>query len=256
MRVKLDPNTIGQDLLSIWENGNMSDNDAFLSAFKGLYVTVDNGSQSVGEGGVVYLNLLSELSKMTLYYTDGLETKSFDFNINENCARFNHYENDYTGTHVEKVINDPSEGQERFYLQSGAIRAGLEFPTVQKLNELDQDIVVVKAELELPVQVFEGSEFYIPPTVYLLEQQTDGTQTFILDNYNPNHVGGDFDEDDLSYKFIVTRYIQNMITGESANTSLRILSPKHFASVERVVFNGQNGLSKNKPKLIVTYSKY
>lgn len=256
IRIKLDPNTMGQDLVSIWENGNMVDNDAFTAAFKGLYVTVNNGSQSEGEGGVLYFNLLSSISKMTLYYKDGAETKEFDFKINENAARFNVYENDYSGTHVEKVINNPEKGKERFYLQSGAIRAGVEFPYLDLLNELEEDVVIVKAELQLPIQVYEGTEFYIPETIYLLEQQTDGTQTFILDNYNPNHVGGDFDENDLAYKFIVTRYVQNILTGSSANTSLRVLSPKHFASVERVIFNGQEGLSKDKPKLIVTYTKY
>lgn len=255
LRIKLD-NALGQELVNAAFSGNMVDNETFTNYFKGFYLTVDNGNQSAGDGGIMYFNLLSQISKMTLYYTDNGTQKNFDFIMNENTARFNVYENDYSGTYAEQVVNDKEKGNERFYIQSGALRGGIDFPHLKSLVDAEGDIVVVKAELVLPAQITEGSPFYIPQELFLLELKDDGLQTFLLDNYDPNHIGGLFDESSKSYRFIITRYIQNILNGNSENSSLRLLSPKHFASVERVVFNGQQSNLKDQPKLIVTYTKY
>lgn len=254
LRIKLDP-ALGQEFITADGNGSLANNETFLSYFKGLYIKVDNGVQN-NEGGVLYFNPFSTNSKMTMYYTDNGVVKDFSFNINENCARFNAYENDYTGTPAENVIDNPENGGKTFYVQSGALRGAIEFPTLKNLRDLEDDIVIVKAELILPVQYNSSSSLLRPLSLFVLEQLESGLQTFIYDNYDPNHVGGTLDEDDNSYSFIITRFVQRILTGESENSSLRVLSPNHFASVERLVLNGQNSDLKDKPKLVITYTKF
>ena len=132
LRLRLDP-AFGQYLID--NVSSMSSNDVFTSFFNGVYVKVTDGSNlASGDGHVVYLSLEDAISKMVIYYTNSSsENKTFSFNINNKCARFNKIDFDRSGTNVEAVLNNPELGEEKFYMQSSSIKAVIEFPYIMDL---------------------------------------------------------------------------------------------------------------------------
>ncbi|MCB9195774.1 MAG: DUF4270 family protein [Flavobacteriales bacterium] len=240
-------------------DGNDGDGE-FIDWFKGLHIKVKNTSQSAGEGGILYLDLESTDSKITLYYRDTLgnssehDTLEFDFNINSSCARFTNFQQDYTGTMVEQILIDSTLGQELFFSQTmGGVRAKIDIPYL--INILDSgDVVINKAELVLPIQYYPGDPYYPSDIFYLVMENEDGTISFIPD-YSDSP-GGNFDDDESSYTFNITRYYNQLISGEITAGPLTILSTGNGVSANRVVFNGPETILKDKPKVVVTYSKY
>lgn len=256
LRIPLDP-AFGQEIIDQSGGGNLADNDAFTSWMKGLYVKVDNPGQASGEGGVLYLNLLDAVSRMTLYFKDGTESRSFNFLINTNAARLNKIDTDYTGTKVEEVLQNSSEGNEQFFYQAAALRGAIEFPYLMNMKDSFPNLIVNKAELILPIQ-YTTNDLLVPAlnlTVASYNKENN-TQSLIFDNFNPNHLDGNYDEENKTYRFVITRYIQNIFKGNIPNDGLRMLSTEHFSSVSRVLFNGQDTDKKKKPYLELTITTY
>lgn len=233
----------------------------FIDWFKGLHIKVNNPSQVEGEGSIFYLDLENTDTKVTMYYRDTMgiasehDTLEFDFNINSSCARFSHFDQDYTGTEVEQILNDSTVGQDMFFTQTmGGVRAKVSIPYA--LNILDSgNVIVNKAQLILPVQYFSGDLLYPPDNLYLAFENEDGTIDLIPD-YSSDDRGGNFNYAESSYTFNITSYYNQLISGEADNRPMSIRTFENASSANRVVFNGPNTMLKDKPKVVVTYSKY
>ena len=256
LRIPLDTN-FGREIIDQSPIGGLANNDAFTDWLKGLFVTVDNPSQTEGEGIVLYFNLLDANSKMTLYFTEGGESKEFSLNINSNSARMNVIETDYSGTKIEEVFQDKSLGQKEFYYQATGMRSVIEFPNLLALKDSFPNVIINKAELILPIQ-HTSDDLLIPPTDLTVAayNQSTNSQSLILDNFNPNHLDGEYDEENKQYRFIITRYVQNVLNGEIPNNGLRLISLEHFSSVARAIFNGPGTNNKFKPRLELTLTTY
>jgi hypothetical protein len=153
LRIRLN-DSFGQELLSKSGQVDLSDNAAFLSAYKGFNV---KATRTSGAGGVMSFDLgNSNRSYLVLYYKQGTDTTNFVFNINSPAANVNKYEHTYTGTEVEQQLSDSSLGNQKVFIQSlGGLRAKLRFPTVAKL--LDSGLIAIN-KAELVVKVLPGSE--------------------------------------------------------------------------------------------------
>lgn len=240
-------------------DGNDGDGE-FIEWFKGLHIRVNNTSQAEGDGAILYLDLESSDSKVTLYYRDTLgtstehDTLEFDFNINSSSARFSNFNQDYTGTLVEQVLNDTTNGQDVFFAQTmGGVRAKVHIP--HALDILDSgNVIINKAELILPIQYYPGDPLYPADELFLVMDNDDGTISFIPD-YNDDR-GGYFDDGESSYTFNITRYFNQLISGEISVRPLTILSSGNAVTASRIVFNGPETILKDKPKVVITYSKY
>jgi hypothetical protein len=240
---------------------NANDGDGyFVDWFKGIYITSKNTNQSSNEGAILYLDPISSNSKVTIFYRDNsglpsdFDTIQYDLNINSSCARFTHLEQDYTGTMVASQLTDSTEGQDVFFLQTmGGVRSKVAFPDLVPFLDSNK-LIINKAQLVLPVQYYT-SDAYVPSSeLFLVRDLEDGRISFIPD-YNEDR-GGNFVESTSSYTFNVTRYLNQMIAGEYENEPLTIVSIGNAVTANRVVFNGPNSILKEKPKLIITYSKY
>lgn len=263
LTIPLSVNDFASPIVNESGTGTLDGNDGtgeFVEWFKGLYIKVNNPLQSSGEGSILYLDLESTSSKITMYYRHTLgpvtehDTLEFDFNINSSCARFSNFDQDYSASLVEQVLNDSVLGQETFFTQTmGGVRAKVAIPHV--LNLLDSgNIIINKASLILPIQYYEGDPIYPSSELFLVSTNDDGTISFLPD-YEDDR-GGNFDSGESSYTFNITRYMNQLISGELTNNPLTIISPGNAVTANRVVFNGPNTVLKDKPKLVVTYSKY
>lgn len=262
LRIPLSVSDFAQPIVNESGTGVLDGNDGsgrFIEWFKGIYITTNN-TQASGEGAILYLDLESSASKVTMYYRHTLgpvtdhDTLAFDFNINSSSARFSNFEQDYTGTMVEQVLMDSTYGQEIFFTQTmGGVRAKVAFPHLLSLLDSGQ-VVINKASLVLPVQYFNGDLLYPSTELFLVRDNESGGISFLPD-YDDDR-GGNFISSESSYTFNITRYLNHVVNGDFENKPLTVVSSGNAVTANRVVFNGPNTLLKDKPKLIITYSKY
>jgi hypothetical protein len=263
LRIPLSVNDFAMPIINESGTGVLDANDGdgnFVDWFKGILITSNTVSQSINQGAILYTDPLSANSKVTIYYRDnsGLpseyDTIQFDLNINSSCARYTKFEQDYTGTMVESQLLDSTEGQDVFFLQTmGGVRSKIALPHIADLLD-SSNMVINKAELVLPVQYFPSDAYVPSEELFLVRTLESGGISFIPD-YNDDR-GGNYTESSSSYTFNITRYLNQMIAGDYENLPLTIVSGGNAVTANRVVFNGPNTILKDKPKLIITYSKY
>lgn len=249
--------SFGQDLVdeSVNNPTSYSSNTEFLNYLKGIYVKVNNGSQSSGEGGVFNFNLTAARSKMTIYFKQGENAFAYDYIINNNCVRFNHLDIDNSGTNVQQVIDNPSAGLQTFYAQANRSRAAIEIPG---LSNLPKNCIIHSARLELPVAYQTGKIYYPSEVIYAAIKPTLDSEKFASMGVlgTSGDVFGIFDDKLKSYTIDVRNYIQLVVNGNVPNRGIFISSALFNASVERMLFNGPNTLNKKKPKLHIVYTTF
>ena len=254
LRLNLDP-TFGQTLID--NVAQMSSNDAFTSYFKGLYIKVeDPNNLNPSDGSILYFSLEDALSKMVLYYTiDQSVNKTFTFNINSKCARFNKIDFDRSGTDVQNIIDNPINGAEKFYMQSSSMRAIIEIPHIMSFYK-DRKRIINKAMLYVPVQDFQPDVFDPTVSLFIAKVKTHLQSDLTLD-YPKFNSFVKYDEDKKEFRFLLTREIQAILNGERENTGFRIYPGSFFgSSIERIIFSGANSSSKHKTRLEITYTEY
>lgn len=233
----------------------MSTNDNFLSFFKGLYIkAIDLNNFDENEGTVLYFSLLNSLSNMVLYYDLAGQKKKFTFNINSNCARFNKVDFNYADTPLEQSINSEAVAQEKIYFQGSHIRPEFHFPYLDKFKEAG-NVVLNRAELIVPVQNFENSPFDPSSDMFIGRISSNFLTALTFDYSSGSTVT--FDSDENVFRFNLTRDLQRVISGEIENTGYRIYATQFFGStIERTIFSGPNSITKDKTKLVLTYTEY
>ncbi|MBT3209169.1 MAG: DUF4270 domain-containing protein [Bacteroidetes bacterium] len=257
LKIKL-PDELGQELLDL-DTTFLEDNDSFKDAFKGLYFSTDQIGASI-----VYFDLLSSVSKITLYYSndtsilDG-DTLSFDFLLNEYCARFNIYDHQFQNTNISQYLN--VEDADHIYLQSmGGLKAELQFPFadtwLETVAETEQ-VAIAKAELVFSIKENTTNKFS-PPEKLILElidrnEGFDAPSDYYIDSNVENYYfNGYIDSTDYTYSINITQYFQDLIDQNIENKGLFLLPSKSKVSANRVILNNSGN---NKILLKLTYTK-
>jgi len=264
LNIPLSINDFGWAMFNESGNTSLSGNDGtgeFVEWYNGLLIKANNPTQSVNEGGIIYTDMVNDFSKITIFYRDtsGVssthDTLSFDFNFNANCAHYNSVDIDYSNTFVEAQINDSTFGMDVYYLQAlGGTKAKIHFPNLT--NFIDSGKVVVnKAELILPIQYNTLDNFTPSDFLFLTQVDENGDVSFLPDVNESSH-GGQLDLSSNSYTFNITRYINQVFAGEIENNGLTVVVGGSGITANRVILNGMNSQNKDKPKLVLTYTKY
>lgn len=246
LRIPLDT-SFGSYLMNL--AAGSPDSETFLDDFKGLHFKVNNGMQSPGVGTILYLATTNPASKMTVYYTDNDTGDSFEFDflVSGSLVDFNHIDIDNTGTDVQVVLDDSTEGQDQYYAQTFKSRAKIDFPS---LNDIPKDVIIHEATLEIPIDYYQGSDFYPSSVVTVSSElfENDDRRYLINDNISYN-------QQKRAYVINLRTYVQNILKGEIVNNGI-IISPKVYNSTtERIIFNGPESVNKKQPKLNVVYTK-
>ena len=176
IRIKLTDD-FGKELLAKSGLVDLSDNTAFLNAYKGFYLTAKNLS---GNGGVMSFDLTNaNRSYIILYYKNSTDTSNFIFNINSVAANVNRYEHDYSNTKVQYQFTDTVQGQQNAYAQSLAgTRVRIRFPDLE-LRKDSNKIAINKAELIIPIETGSDSKF-APISTLSLKARRKGSSTEYL----------------------------------------------------------------------------
>jgi hypothetical protein len=253
IRINLDKN-LAKRFIEDAANGYLTNNTVFTDYFRGILIE----PQPVSIGGTIYyFDLLSTVSKMTLYYHTSSQNASFDFLINDKCARFNIYTHDYNTaiSDFQNQLTNPDTQSEKIYLQSRAgTKINIQFPTIRQLND-PYDILVNKAELVFKVDLSDltNSIYTIPSRLTLVRYKEDGSYVFIADQGSA-FFGGEYDSANGEFKFNISRHIQSILKDGSEDFGIALVISGASTRADRVVLHGM--LSQDfKPKLRLTYTQ-
>jgi len=246
LKISLGPDLI-QKFINASGTTDLANNDAFIKFFKGLYITAEEVS-SVNQGIVAYFNLNADLSRLTLYYHNASDTLTYPFNINDDCAKFSHF--DHSGyTHAEPALNlqDTNGNNPRLYLQAMAgMKIRVKFPHA-----------INRAELVIKVDSTDFTSTTFKPAAKLtIARITDeGKNAFTADFLEgETFLGGTYDETRHEYRFRVSRYLQSILAGEYENHGLVILVSAAAVKADRTTVLGNTPGMQNL-RLEIVYAK-
>lgn len=256
VRIQLNKN-LGKDFVDASNMGLLLDNTTFEEFFHGICVIP---STNISGGSLISFDMLSSASCLTIYYRNDTDTLDYVFEVNSACARygyFNHF--GFTGANssfLQQLGGDTAMGQDKLFLQPmGGSRIFIQFPNIENMNALST-IVINKATLYIPVDQndFTESTYERPITLTLAKLDENGDLSFLPDQiYSEATFGGTYNSDLKAYTFRLTRYIQDLITGNDENYGLYLMVSGSSVRGNRVVLNGPNHFSSNM-KLDIAYT--
>ncbi len=215
----------GQSILDAPED-DLSSGDSFLEFLKGVYVTTE--MMQMG-GAILYFNLVSENSKMSIYYSnDEDDSLSYTFAISSGNARFMNfehfnYENAESEFRAQVIDGDTTLGDDKLYLQSMAgARVKFKFPHIKDWVK-NNSIAINEARLTIS-NYNPDSEFAAPPELVVLKTNEDGTSGFIPDQFEGlDYFGGIYDDEKGEYFFRLSRYVQYLLTDGAEDYGLELV---------------------------------
>ncbi len=253
LRIPLSKN-FGKRIVDASTQGYLSSSAAFEDFCHGICVVPTNGNT---HGSIISFDVMSANSGLTIYYHNDVDTLGFKFNITQASARFNNY------NHFGFVNGDPSLlgqlsgdttlGQQKLFLQPlGGAEIDFQIPNLKALNS-DFAVVIHRAELFIPVDKNDVSaETYPKPVkLWLLGKDENGDNVNLLDytlcantTNEGKYYNGTYDETTGCYRFIITRHVQQVITGGEGNYGYSLLVRGSAIVGNRVVLCGPENASK------------
>ena len=244
------------------ENGSaLDDNESWLEFMKGLRITAET---TTDDGGIMLFDMFSVHTNLTMYYRlgDPEDTLSFSFLSNDNCARFTGFDhNDYLeasqGLRAQIIDGDTSQGAQQIYLQAmGGVKAQLRLPDIQEYFGPDP-IAINEAKLIFNVYD-DGSELTPAPQLAIAKIDEDGNYVLLPDAAEPAaYYSGYLNPSETQYYFRISRYVQQVLTGESPNYPLILLISGSSFRANRVILHGPDEAfnAEKRMMLQVTYTK-
>jgi hypothetical protein len=251
LRIRLD-DVLGNDILANSGENNLASDAAFKAFLNGLYLAPDTNAPG---SGLVYFDLFTANSKLTLYYNNG---ESFDFLINSNSGSVNRFRHDFIGTPVLAAVTDGNANDEVLYVQP---MAGVKVKvTIPYIGNLGPDIAINKAELVF-TDIGDTSVFAAPTQLLFTETLEGGAEDLIADLYVSTGFagGGRTTETDGQgnvssvYKLNIPRYLQKVVS-TGVQYGLNLLPFPTARQANRVVLGGSTH-GQSPLKLRLTYTK-
>ncbi len=252
LRIPLS-NTFGNKILQA-DTDVLRDNTSFINLFKGFYVTT---TSSLTGHGLVYIDLRSSVTGITLYYHNNTEDSLY-YTLPISGVTVNHFDNIYTGTPVSASVTTPNvNGEEKMFLQAGSgVRGRI---LITDLDILPKNIAINKAEIILSQT--SGDTSYTTPLVLDLFRIDDAGKPQLLEDDGSDGFGGVRITEVVNgnsitrYRFNVKNYFQKLIQGVYSNKGfyLQTLSPN--SNSERVVIANSSTDKNYQITIQVTYTK-
>lgn len=255
-----------EDILQKFENLDDSvfaDREDFFNSFNGFYISSDN----IQDGGaIIYIDILSQESKMTMYYhtDDTTGTKQVTMPVSEFTPRVNSFYHDYEGSRVNRYLNNPEMEDTLIYISAMAgVNTKLNFPDIEEWLD-KKPVAINKAQLYLPVEdtTFTGlSRDDYPSRLNLYSYDDEDNYSFLYDyridddTNNRSYFDGTYDAAEQAYVFNIGVHLQSYIQGEVDNLNLILQSGQNSLTAQRVVLKGP-GATGRKLELKIIYTEY
>jgi hypothetical protein len=228
-------------------------NDNWLDYFKGIYIKSVSGT-----GGVFHLDVISSESGVRLFYKNDIDTAFFDYTINTVTARYNRYENSFTGAYAPLNAAEAADGNTTCRVQAAAgMKSILTFPFLDSLKTAP-GATINKAELIIPCTDMRDLRQPFPSRLFLLTENEDGDIVGLPGQLSTTvEIGGFYESTENRYRFNISRWLQEYLNGGQAVNFLYLVANNAGVSARSVELNGPQ-FSADDPsqnmRLEVTYS--
>ncbi|MCO5235162.1 MAG: DUF4270 domain-containing protein [Chitinophagaceae bacterium] len=241
LRIPLDTNLgkrfAAYDTNTVYVSSNRD--SAFQRVFNGLAIKA--AESSPGKAALTYYSLYNENTKLTCYFrikrNGATDTLAVDFNVYIIPGTYNAYNANIvrrTPLHGYAAL-DTAIGvmdAEELYLQSSpGSYAILNIPGLDTL----QNSIIHRAELEFSPIDQPGNEIYTTPDLLFIDMVDSANQRFLTvpDDFNYSFTNYTYDYTTFGgylkndrFFFNLTRYVQNKVTKDSKNYTLRLSAPE------------------------------
>jgi hypothetical protein len=258
LRIPLNAN-FGNAVMNPPDTSYLNSNTKFVEYFKGITIQADQ-QNTKGAGAIIAYSVPSDYSRIVIYYHSDEDTASYTFSISTGCDRFQNYDhNEYAEAMPslrQQLQGDTSLGQQFLFAQGLAgSKIKIVFPYLNKWIPSD-NIVINDAQLIFGNSSV-SSEFKNPGYLYLNTVGAGGST-------NPGNIvdlaegtayfDGSYNSKTNSYRFRITRYIQQVILGEQSNYGLHLIIPGFEYNASRLILNGVSS-PQSDVKLYIRYTK-
>ncbi|MBE9469533.1 MAG: DUF4270 domain-containing protein [Bacteroidetes bacterium] len=230
----------------------------FLDFFKGFYLTTN---QVDAGGSILSFNLSSSSTFIKLYYSEPNDTvsKTFDFIVSFD-NRYNLFTHDYSNSAINNIGNTTYTDSVIYIQPMNGLKGEITIPDLSALVN-QYPILINKAELILETgdSLITKSNIYSIPSNIGIKGVDDEGESILLPDYIKNSSKGlyystqNYNYNTKSYNFIITQYLQNLVSEGKTNCSFNISIPNSNCSTNRVVL--KNSSQKKEIKLLITYTK-
>jgi len=265
LRIPLNT-AFAQAILNNQGTSILANNTNFQSFVKGLYVTTENTSLTTNQGAIMHLKLNDTKSRMVIYYHNDTGTyyKKYELSLTSS-PRYNHFKHDYSSS-VDAALAaqlgaTPAQENPVVFAQAMAgLKTKITFPYLRNINDAGR-VAVNKAELVVKVDTTVSpysdiKKYPTPPTLVLFQINDGGGSSVISPDYfeGTNYFGGSYNSSTKEYTFNISRYIQQVLSGQKNNNGIYLLVANGAVQANRLVLGGGNS-SDFKMKLNITYTK-
>jgi len=205
------------------------------------------------------MNTTDLYSRLTLFYHNDSDTTSYSFDISkDNCARFSHFEHDYsTATEITNQLNTADDiQQDKVFVQPMAgVRTKITMPYLSDFLKTGR-VAINKAELILPIETSSVSSVFSAHPKLVVTIADSALGPVIMPDYfeGATYFGGDYDATNKVYKFNIARYVQQVLNGTKQNQGLYIITNARTTTTNRIQLFGGNQTLPNHMRLKITYT--
>lgn len=241
------------------DTSSLNTPSAFVEYFKGICIVAEP-QNSIGKGSIVSLDLATANSIIRMYYHNDEDTTVYDFEVSTNCTHFQNYDHygyaDAIPILKQQLEGNTSLGQEFLFAQGlGGIKIKIEFPYLKQSFNPEKTVL---NDVQLILGNGSVSSIFKNPTYVTLrgvgEAGTTNPSNIVDENEGADYFDGTYYSSSNSYRFRITRYIQQVLSGEVNNNGLHLIIPSSGLNGSRLVLNGTSS-PQSDLKLYMRYTK-
>lgn len=250
--------TFGNYILAA-DTNSLNTISAFVTYFKGISIVAEP-QNTKGKGSILSFDLSTVNSYIKMYYRNTEDTTSVIFEVSTACSHFQNYDHYGYGEAIpmlkQQLDGNISLGQQFLFAQGlGGIKIKIEFPYLTKSFD-PKKTVINDAQLILG-NASVSDVFKNPSSLTLREVGEKGTtnpQNIVDEDEGSGYFDGSYYTSTNSYRFRISRYIQQLLTGEVNNNGIHLLIPSSGANASRLVLNGTSS-PQSDLKLYLRFTK-
>ncbi len=241
LRIPINSN-FGNAVMFPQDTSSLNNNTNFVRFYKGLCIIAEP-ENTPGKGSIIMFRI-SDASKLSMYYhTAALDTLSYDFLLSSSASKFQNY-NHYGYSQAipalrNQLAGDTTLGKQFLFVQGLAgVKIKLQFPNLAKWGEKN-GVVINDAQLILGNSSV-SKDFVNPGNITLREIGEAGTTSpnkIIDESTRADYYSGYYYPAGNTYRFRITRYIQQYLLGKTNQKGLHLIIPHSYMG-NRLVLNG------------------
>jgi len=226
--------------------------------FKGIAIIPENGTLSSGQGSFAVWDIQNVLStsyraKIMLYYDD---TSTFLFSFSgKSSAVSQGLTGPYHGE-IDEQLKTPNKNYDKTFAQAlGGVKTKVTIPYLYNLVS-EGNVAIQRAEIEFfPIEYNEN--YFVPPRLNLYKPLNAGsTRNYLLkDALVLTNYGGSYNTNTRSYKFEITRHLQEVLNDSFFNHINTNLGLYLAVPADQPVIGARAIFDHTKTKLHLIYTK-